>query len=592
MGDGLLTSDQSISLNKDWDGIWDAKVVQGAYGWSAEIRIPFRTLNFDARQDTWGINFHRTIRRRNEELVWSGFRRNQGLFRPRNAGKLTGLHGLSQGLGLEITPYVVAESRRMWADPDLETAPMADTGLDVTYSITTNMRASLSINTEFAETEVDQRRVNLTRFPFRFPEQRDFFLEGSSVFQFAPSSGVYPYFSRRIGLEDGQTIPVRAGARLTGQMGRFDIGFLQVHTAPLATVHPEHFTVARTKVHILSASTIGFIYTRRSTQDGASLGAQDRHTAGIDLELGTSTFRDNKNLQFQAFFIAHNAAEINHTSTFFDKTTRGVRISYPNRPFFMHASYREFGSAYTPAVGFSPRNGFRRFQPSLGYSWLLSTHPVLREFTLEMYHEFLMDLDFRPETVNLSLSPELRFESGAEIELETGHDYERLWEDFDILRDGSLIIPAGAYHTYGIAVEGRTPPQRHFSMGGSFEHTGFWTGTRTDYGLHAILQPLPGVSVTAFWSLNDVALETGSFKTNLMRMAGSLALTPWISFSANIQYDDLSHILGLYGRFHWVLRPGSNFYVVYTHNWVDDPLGRFTNLTREAATKLTYTHRF
>lgn len=592
MGDGLLTTGQGISLNKDWDGIWSARVARNAYGWSAEIRIPFRTLNFDAEHDTWGINFHRTIRRKNEELVWSGYRRNQGLFRPQNAGRLTGLRGLSQGLGLEVTPFAVVQSQRTWVGGMRSTNRIGDAGIDVTMSVATNLRASLSVNTEFAETEVDQRRVNLSRFSLRFPEQRDFFLEGSGVFQFAPASGVDPYFSRRIGLENGQAVPIRAGARLAGQIGRVDVGFLQIRTGSLGALPGEDFTVARAKAHILSESSLGFLYTRRATRGGDTLGLQDRHTVGIDLELGTSTFRGNKNLQFQAFFVAHNAARLDATSSFFDRTVRGIRVAYPNQPFYMHASYREFGSAYDPAIGFANRNGFRRFQPSFQYSWLFSEHPVLREFSLELRHEYLMDLDFRAETVNTSFPAALRFESGEGIDLVIGHYYERLRHDFDIRRDGTVIIPAGPYHTYEVGLDGNTAAHRPLYVGGGVGYGGFWTGTRIDYSAIVVWRPIAGISISGTWSHHDVRLGHGSFRTNLVRMATSVGLTPWTFFSANIQYDDLSDIVGLYGRFHWVIRPGSDFYLVYTHNWRSDPLDRFQSLSSQAATKIAYTHRF
>ena len=588
MGDGLLTSDQEITLNKNWDGIWDARVVRGSHGWSAEIRIPFRTLNFEADRDSWGINFQRTIRRRSEELVWSGHRRNQGLFRPRNAGRLMGLTGMSQGVGLEVTPYVVAQAPRTWTSGAGTYDTGADTGVDITYSVTTNLRASLSINTEFAETEVDQRRINLTRFPLRYPEQRDFFLEGSSVFQFAPASGVYPYFSRRIGLSQGQAIPIRAGGRLAGQVGRFDVGFLQVRTAgePAA----EDFTVARAKAHILGASTLGFMYTRRATS--GPLPQRDRHTLGFDLELSSTTFRGDKNLNFQAFVIGHTAQTGSEPSTLLDRSTRGIRVSYPNQPFFMHASYREFGSGYDPAVGFSPRNGFRRFQPSFGYSWLLGAHPVLREIELGLRHEYLMDLDFRPETVNTSISQEVRFESGDELEFLVGHDYERLRAPFDIRRDGSIFIPSDSYHTFEVALEANSAPQRRWGVGASADHGGFWTGTRTSGGFGIILRPASGMSLNVSWSRNAVRLDGGHFNTNLMRAATSVGLSPDVSLIANVQYDDLSKVVGLYARFRWVVRPGSNLYLVYTHNWLQDPLGRYESLSSQSASKLTYTVRF
>ncbi len=201
MGDALLGAGQG---GKAWDGIWEVRTVRRTDGWSAEIRIPFKTLNFDPELDSWGINFQRTIRRKNEEILWRGYRRNQGLLRPVHAGRLTGLQGLSQGVGFEAVPSVVAGWRTLPDNADPTTYPR-DVSLDLGYSITPSLRAALSINTDFAEVEVDQRRVNLTRFPLRFQEQRDFFLEGSGVFSFAERNGASPYFSRRIGLE------IRAG---------------------------------------------------------------------------------------------------------------------------------------------------------------------------------------------------------------------------------------------------------------------------------------------------------------------------------------------------------------------------------------------
>ncbi len=196
-GDGLLSTGQGggrRAINKDWDGIWKAWTHIGEFGWSAEMRIPFQTMNFDPNNDTWGANFARTIRRSNEELVWSGSKRNQGLLRPQNAGILTGLKGMSQGLGLEFIPYGIAQSQKL-QDPETEeknTDTQVDGGFDVNYNITSSLKASFTYNTDFAQTEVDDRQINLTRFPLRFPEKRDFFLEGTSILQVAPSSGVDP----------------------------------------------------------------------------------------------------------------------------------------------------------------------------------------------------------------------------------------------------------------------------------------------------------------------------------------------------------------------------------------------------------------
>ena len=203
-----------------------------------------------------------------------------------------------------------------------------------------------------------------------------------------------------------------------------------------------------------------------------------------------------------------------------------------------------------------------------------------------------MDLDFRPETVNTSITQEIRFERGDELEFMAGHDFERLDQAFDVRRDGSTIIPVGKYHTLEVEVEAQSAPQRRVSIDGSFGYGGFWTGTRSTYSAGLTVRSAPGISVSGSWSLNNVNLGAGSFNTNLVRVATSLALTPFTALSTNWQYDDLSRIAGLYVRFRWTLRPGSNFYLVYTQNWQDSPLDQFRFVNSQTATKLTYTARF
>ena len=315
MGDGLITGGGGGGGGggRAWDGIWQIQTEILPDGWSIEIEIPFRTLNFDPTSDTWGINFQRTIRRKNEEILWRGYRRNQNHRDPVNGGRLVGLQGMSQGIGLEAVPYAVTNWKNVPTEPDPTTYP-SDIGLDVNYNVTPSLRAGVSVNTDFAEAEVDQRRLNLTRFPLRFPEQRDFFLEGSGVFTFAPSSGVEPYFSRRIGLLEGEQIPINYAARLGGQTGRYELGFMHVNTAEhesadvdLGTFAGEQFTVARVKRSIFEQSAIGAIYTRRATgadpTDPTAQAPLDRHTAGADLNYATNRLFGDKNFDFQAFAV-------------------------------------------------------------------------------------------------------------------------------------------------------------------------------------------------------------------------------------------------------------------------------------------------
>ena len=590
-GDGLLTVGQGTNLNKAWNGIWDAKTQITDQGWSVEIRIPFRSIDFDPENTSWGINFQRTIRRVNEEILWAGWKRNQGLFRPQNAGTLTGLSNLSQGLGLEVKPYITGtRNMRQPSGEEHSIDKSVDAGFDVSYSFTPSVRASLTINTDFAETEVDQRRVNLTRFPLRFPEQRDFFLEGSGIFSFVPASGVEPFFSRRIGLVGGQPVPITGGLRILGREGNTNMGLYQIRTGKSDISASEDFTAARLSQNIFSESSVGLIYTRRGQTGENPLNTG--HTLGTDLELGTSSFLENKNLQFQAFFVWHNEEDSGISNQFWDRTSRGIRINYPNFPFYSWVSYREFGSSFNPAVGFTPRNGFRRLQPTAGYNWIFPDNPILRSWEIQLRYEHLTNLDFEPETVNITLTPvDIQFESGEQIEISVTRNFEKIYEGFDILRDGTVIILPGNYKNWGFDAEFETASFRKVSGEIEYSYEGFWTGTRQGIQLEGTIRPYIGINLSANWSNSRIELPETSFTTNLFVVRSNIDLTPDIAFTQIFQYDDLSNLLGLYNRFRWTITPGSDLFLVFTRNWIDTG-NRLEAIESQAAVKINYTYRF
>ena len=597
MGDGLLTIGQGRSLNKDWDGIWRPWTYIGDFGWSAEIRIPFHTLNFDPKTSTWGINFQRTIRRKNEEILWSGHKRNQGIYRPQDAGRLTGLNNISQGLGLELVGYGKAEALKVQneSEGDYNNSQSLDGGLDVNYNITPGLKASLTVNTDFAETEVDDRQINLTRFPIRFPEKRDFFLEGANIFRFAPSSGVYPYFSRKIGLRSGNPIPILYGGRVIGKIGKVEVAAQQVKTRETDNFSSEEFSVIRLKQNFLKESSIGVLYTRRHTNKGKQFvpPLQDRNTLGIDLTLNTSTFLKNQNLQFQAFAVIHNPelpGEINNN--IWDRSARGLRFNFPNDPWSGSLSYREFGVSYDPAVGFSRRNSFRRVEPRIRFSPILEKSSTIRELKWEVSFENLMSLQWKKLTQNIRLTPlSIRFESGDEISYQIIRNFERLEYDFNILGDNSIIIPVGNYTNWSHQIELETANYRKIVYGIELNTEGFWSGNRTEYENELIFRPFPGINLNLGYIHSRVNLREGNFKTNLVRFLGDFDFTPFISFSSNIQYDDISENIGMNNRFKYTITPGSDIYFVYNHNWFDDN-GKYKTSSMMGATKITYTHRF
>ncbi len=602
-GDGLIEG--GGGFNKRWDGLWDMRTQIHPEGWSVEIRIPFSTLNFDPALDAWGINFQRTIRRRNEEILWSGWRRTEGLFRPVNAGQLRGLSGISQGRGIEIKPFVTTSTRHGSA-LGTNAGSEANAGLDLTYSLTPSLRGALTLNTDFAEVEVDERQVNITRFPLRFPEQREFFLEGSGVFSFRWAD---PFFSRRIGLVDGQEVPIRFGGRLGGQVGNYELGLYQVRTGETTlsnsdgSLRPwaaEDFTVARAKRALFQQSHIGLVYTRRASGDVPDeVTLADRHTLGADFDLYTSQFMGRYNAQLEGFIIYHTDPVAGGDLTATERRARGYRWSFPNDLVRLHSSFREFGNEWDPAVGFTTRRGFRRHQPTLTIAPRPQRWSLIRQTEHEIFFEYLTDMDNRLLTRNIDIKPlQLNFESGDRLSFIVGRNFEHLDRIFTIYGSGedAIRIQPGDYHADKWSVSTNSAGRRMISGNLRFERSGFWGGYRNQIETSATIRPRRGVSLSANYQTNRVNLPQGDFNTNLVRLSWAWNLSPWTSITGNVQYDDLTNVVGFFVRARRTIQPGNDVFLVWSHNWLydDDPLrdSRLSTLSSSGALKVNYTLRF
>jgi hypothetical protein len=598
MGDGLVdpaadpgyNNDFGSGINRSWDGIWMARVRRTNTGWTAEIEIPFRTVNFDPNGDAWGINFQRTVRRKNEDSLWTGHARNQGLARMTNAGRLESITGVSQGLGLDVKPYVVGSVSSAPGRGRPDALSTGDVGVDAFYNLTPALRANVSINTDFAETEVDQRRVNLTRFPLFFEEKRDFFLEGSGFFDFSREAdeAVVPFFSRRIGLDDrGTPQAIDGGAKLTGQAGPFDVGVLQVRTADTGATPAEDFSVVRVRRRAFEQSYIGGMYTRRASQ---LLGAVDRQTAGLDFELATSQFRGNQNLEVSGFYLWTSSPEQADATAAY-----GMRLAYPNDPFSAEIAIRALQPNYDPALGFVERRGYKRVAPSAEYSWRPRDHPWLRALGWELELDFINDSSNRPLTRELSLTAlELNFEDGSRVAVDVSPQYERLEEDFEIYDD--IVLPAGAVYEFtSYELMASTADHRMINAGSNISLGRFFSGHRREYSVEVAIRPRRGIALSAEAEHNVLDLAEGSFDTDVFRARADTQFSPWLSLANNVQYDTVSRLLGWQMRFRWIRRPGNDLYLVYTHNWrevLDLGARRMMMLDNRLATKLVYTLRF
>lgn len=601
MGDGLVTGPGGgggggggqfgAGMNKSWDGIWLARVKKTDQGWSAEVEIPFRTLNLNPNTDQWGVNFQRTVRRKNEESLWTGWQRTEGLLRMTNAGRLTGIGKVSQGLGLEWKPYGVAGVGNAPGRGAPATSADANAGFDIFYSLTPALRAAFTVNTDFAETEVDTRRTNLTRFPLFFPERREFFLEGGSFFDFPPGDA-QPFFSRRIGLKDGQPQQILFGAKLTGQLGQQDIGALHVRTGeddgpPGSTTRlaSEDYTALRLRRRFGRQSFAGLIYTRRAGVD-EDAGILDQQTIGYDVTLSTpSLFGTNKNFDTGAWFL--------HTTGLADRpggtNAFGGRVSYNNEPVTANVFFRQFDPAYDAAVGFTPRRNFRRWNSNFEYAPRLNKG-ILREFQTSGNVEIVTFPDNRLITRQFFLTPvEFLLDAGDRLQFQWFQTTEQLEVDFEI--SPGIVLPFGSrYEFQRQQFVFDSAQNRRVSVRGEYSFGDFYDGTRREFNFDLRLRPRPGVYVQASSEYNDVTLAEGSFITRLYRLDARTQFSPWIALSNNVQYDTQSKSLGWQMRFRWIRKPGNDIYVVYTHNWLDRD--RLTTLDRRAAMKIVQTFRF
>ena len=586
--------------NRAWDGIWDVRARRTEVGWTLEIELPFRTLNFNPASDTWGINFQRTVQWKNEVSIWSGWRRTEGIWRLTNAGLVTGIRNVSQGRGLDIKPYGAFLSQASPGRGAPGTASDASAGIDLFYNPTPLVRTVFTVNTDFAQTEVDQRQVNLTRYSLFFPEQRDFFLDGTNFLDFSSDEGrravwlglpdtddqVIPFFSRRVGLSaDATPQKIDYGTKVTGQVGAQDVGVLHVRTGEDSGFSREDFTVARVRRRLFAQSYVGGLYTRR---DSLAAGSDARHTTGLDMSLATSRFRGSQNLELRAWMLHATRPDTGRGNSAF-----GALLDYPNDRWFARFQTTEVQEHFDPAVGFLRRQNYRRYAPTLQFAPRPRNHPFIRQLRFGANVDVMTDRqnDLLTRQVDVTLF-NITLHSQDHLAINATRRRERLDGPFRMSR--GITLPRGADYDYArFRIFARTAERRMLSVNGRYETGDFYSGTRTQRQVNLTVRGRPGLIVYVGGEWNAVKLPEGHFTTRLYRLVGETQASPFIALVNDVQYDTQSGVLGWQARFRWTLSPGNDLYVVYTHNWLDEPLlDRFTTLDRRLASKILYTYRF
>jgi hypothetical protein len=550
--DGQIFNDGQINL--DWDGVWDVKVVRGDEAWTAEFIIPLKTLRFSrSPSQEWGLNMSRRITRLSEESTWSPVPRRFRAPRISLGGTLTGLEGIRQGRNIAMKPFAVAGFTTMPSSSgsSTETDQDYDGGVDLKYSITPSVTLDATYRTDFAQVEVDTQQVNLTRFNLFFPEKREFFLENSGTFNFGANRGnLVPFFSRRIGLSSaGTPIPIVGGVRVTGQVGGWDLGFLEMKTESQDTTPSNNYLVGRAKRSLLTNSWVGALMTHR---DSTIEGDYNR-VYGADARF---LFYDNR-LGIDSFILRSDTPDLIGRDQ-----ARQLEVAWRDTEVVVSGGYNSVGTNFNPEVGFVRRRDNTRYNGQLGFNPLINSSDAIQNLNFGANWDYYENgTTEQVETRELRFNAGLRLRDGGSITFNMAETFDRLTEPFDIRPD--IEIEAGDYKYRRYSARVSTDTSNRISGNATYEWGGFWSGHRKSFGSGVEVRASPNLRIAFDYDHNRVELPNGNFTTDLVASRFDYAFTPQTFLNAFVQYNAARQEVSSNIRFRFTYRPLSDIFIVY-----------------------------
>ena len=596
-GEGGWRGNNSPNVNVNWDGVWEARARRTDTGWVAEIAVPMVTLRFPTVEtQVWGANFMRNIRRKNEQIFWAPISKEYQLTRVSQAGTLAGIRGVNRGLDLRLTPYVLAGGRQDHVRGSLDGSGFNQYGMDVKYGVASGLNLDLTLNTDFAQVEVDEQQVNLTRFPLFFPEKRDFFLENAGMFNIGGGSGFGRaadlFFTRRIGLSDGgQPIPIIGGARLTGKTGRNNIAVMNITTGDFGDAG-ENFFVGRYSRDILARSKVGALVINKDAVGGGHYNrtlAADT-TLALHPNFTMTGFLAKTQTPHESFRGRYAPPAPGETARDMAGYLNGTWLS-PSWHF--RGEYLDLQEHFNPEVGFVPRIGIRT--SSFHGEW----NPRPGRWNIRMLDP-MWNINYTTDQRNRLLTRRIHnmigayFEDGTSVTFWYNDHFEQLDVPFHIRRD--VTIPAGTYRFGEWMFMYRSDPSRRLYGRAQYSPQTFFDGTRTDVQATLGVRATSRISAEAMFNRSDVSLPGGDFIADLASLRLDLTISPRMTFRSLSQWNSTTGELNNSIRFNWIYSPGSDIYVAYDELRLDgDPLGFDPHLrrplwvrNRQIAIKMTY----
>ncbi len=588
-------SNEGRDNNANWDGIWDVGTLIGDDGWYAEIEIPFKTLKFGPEaMQTWGINFQRRLRRRNENSYWSPLRRIHQLSRVSMAGAIEGLQGLRPGANIRVKPYALANFNKLAGvnvDKDY------DAGFDVKYGVTSGLTWDFTVNTDFSQVEADEQQVNLTRFSLFFPEKRDFFLENSGVFQFGAgntggggganggrqnaSQDMIFFFSRQIGLSStGDAIPLLAGSRLTGRVGGWSLGALNIQQREKDRSPSTNFTALRLRRDILANSDLGVMMLNKDPQ-----GADHNRAFGADANF--RFFRD-LTLNFAAAKSATPQARVPGTGDdWYSKSSFGYRGNF----WETRGAYQTIGSRFNDEMGFVPRLGVDNSEFYLGthirpkrfQGWLRETFP---HFQIE---NFSKRGGGGLESRYMDWHWPVTLQNSTFIEIGTNPNVEVIEDRFAINSRRGIFVAPGRYEFKEHFILANSNSAAPFSMNLRYGIGDFYDGYRRNYTVGGTYRMNQHLNLSLSDQINDIDLSSGSYVTHLLTGRVNFYFSTKVFVNALVQYNTDTNQWSSNVRLDIIHRPLSDLYLVYNERH-DSRSGAL--ISRAVIAKMTYLFAF
>lgn len=560
--DATITDEQLNYESFSWNAVFHSETQITKEGWTLEVAIPFRQIRFPEGDNLeFGLMVSRMINRKNERVIWPAIGMEYGgsfgaLAAVSQYGTLKGLKNINRGKNMEIKPYVIAGAQEVRPDLASEATTVdytKDIGFDFKYGISSNLTLDMTVNTDFAQVESDNVQLNLTRFGLFFPEKREFFLERSGLFEHGNSRSTQTFFSRRIGLTD----QILAGIRLTGQVGRFSVGLMNIETGnkmnDLFGVQSANNSVARIRTDIFPRATVGAIFTNLEERDSYN------RAVGVD-----ANFRFWSSSQFNAWYT--NVWDKNPE---LQDDAGHIKLSLANDVYGARMSYTSVGDSYQPALGFVRRLDMRHYSGGLSYTPSIKSQalPFLRRMYFIGDYDYIQSQERELQTTDLVLQAKAEFSQRDQFGVVYQRQFERLVTPFAIRPDA--IIPTGDYNFHSIRLQANTDDSRNAFASAEVGTGEFFHGTQTFFGgkigfrqsQHLTLES--GVN----HSIIDLPIENGQFEATTISLSVLGALSRKLFAKSLIQYDNFSKNLQANIRVDWIHTPGSDLFLVYNTSW-------------------------